>query len=394
MNGHAINETGLAALRRAQAALRLVKPDGGDLSNYSLVRAMQYAMTEPENPDPDNDDRALCYEALLGQEYERAGFKRKLRRSIFVPQQVILRNIDRTGMRTQAFQTLITGSGAELVETEFRADLLIDALRPRSVALQLGAVPVGELIGDVEIPRQDTTSSAFWLAQGTGSMAITESEGTFDSTPLTAKPCVVGAISRISRNLLMQAKSRLAESIVSTDLVRTLGGGLDAAVFQGSGAGGQPTGIVNVNGVNAMSGASFALATAISAQAGIANANAIVSRRALGWAAPSATAALLMQRFAVPTYSYSPIWSGGIDAGEVLGWPALSSNNLPAGTAVCGDFSQVLVLSWGENAPIEIEVNPYDSTGFATGDVAIRAMLSANVVVRHPASFSVVSGVT
>ena len=48
----------------------------------------------------------------------------------------------------------------------------------------------------------------------------------------------------------------------------------------------------------------------------------------------------------------------------------------------------VLYIIWGV---MEIAVNPYDSTGFKNGDVLLRVMQTADVGVRHGASFAVMS---
>lgn len=390
-----LDAVGEAALRRAQeaasrmqSALKLVSPPAGDLRNYRLARALQYAYTEGAE--------GFGLEAMASEEYERLGLARRGKRSIFVPSEVIRRNLDCTGMRTlQPYQSTVATGGQELIETTFRGDLFIDALRPRSITLQLGVTPVGELVGNVQVPRLDTTSTAFWLtASGSPvqSQAITESEGVFDSSPVIAAPCVVGAFNTASRLLMQQTRSNLAETILSNDIARVLGTAVDSAVIQGSGSGGLPTGITHAAGTNSVAGATFALATAITAVQDLAAANAIVSRRALGWAVPPSVAGLLMSRMKVTTNSYSPIWEGSLDSGSVLGHPALASTNVPSGTAVFGDWSQAMLLSWGTNAPIEIEVNPVQN--FATGDIGIRAMLSCNVVIRHGGSFSIVSGIT
>lgn len=374
-----LDEVGKVALQRAQDYLTYVAAPRRE--PYSILRAIRFAAGLQD----------FCAEALISEQYETAGHQRRAQRSIFVPPAEIVRKLPRTGQRAP-YESTVTGSGAELIATEFRGDLWIDALRPRSIALQLGAVPINGLVGDVQIPRLTGTSTGYWLTPGATSPAITESEATFDTpSPIKAVPCILGAYSTASRLLMQQTESNLADVIISTDLTRTLATALDSAIFQGTGTGGLPTGITNTAGVNAVSGTTFANATAITAAADVANANAIINRRALGWAAPSTVAALLMARMKVATYSYSPIWMGGIDAGTINDHPALSSNNLPAATAIFGDWSQVLVLTWG-NAPIEVEANPYQT--FATGDVAIRAMMSANVVVRHGPSFSVVSTIT
>lgn len=53
---------------------------------------------------------------------------------------------------------------------------------------------------------------------------------------------------------------------------------------------------------------------------------------------------------------------------------------------ICGDWNELLI---GECGALELVVNPYDSTGFTTVDVLIRALQTVVIAVRHPASFSV-----
>ncbi|MFD2451791.1 phage major capsid family protein [Ideonella paludis] len=70
-------------------------------------------------------------------------------------------------------------------------------------------------------------------------------------------------------------------------------------------------------------------------------------------------------------------------------------SNLTKGTAngICselifGNWLELLIAEWGA---LEIAINPYDSTLFKSGDVVIRAIQTADVGVRHGASFSVMS---
>ena len=53
--------------------------------------------------------------------------------------------------------------------------------------------------------------------------------------------------------------------------------------------------------------------------------------------------------------------------------------------AFFGNWNELLIGEWGT---LEIAVNPYDSTGFTTGDVLIRAFQTVDVGVRHAASFA------
>ncbi len=63
---------------------------------------------------------------------------------------------------------------------------------------------------------------------------------------------------------------------------------------------------------------------------------------------------------------------------------------IPAATLVFGDFSQIVIPFYGEG--VELAVNPYD--GFPTGNVAFRAIALIDIIVRHAASFLVVSSIT
>ena len=395
MSGGALDATSFAALERAdqqlqslQRTLKVVRaPSSDPLANYSLSRAIQWRAGKV-------DDRVGGLERFVHDEYVRAGRVPLSPRSVFVPTAAILKHLG-ASRALQPYQTTVSGSGAELVENTLLRDQFIAALYPRSVALQLGATVVPNLRGDITLPRATTASTAYWLSPASGSpvqsTALTESEQAFDSTPLTLAPCVVGGYAKASRLLMQQ--SELADAVIANDLASVLGAALDSAVMQGSGASGTPTGITNTSGVNAVSGTTLALAGLISAQQSVVTGNAILNRRAIGWAAPGAVAGLLSARFEASS-NVNRLWQGGVDTGTVLGARALATQNMPASTMIFGDWSQALILTWNdEETPVEIETNAFGA-GFAAGDIALRMMWSANVAIRHGASFSVISGIT
>lgn len=390
-NAAAIERANLLS-RQLQVALGLIDPRNDPLRAYTLSGAADWSMRGCPNAGGGiyADTNAM---------YLDAGHKRHFNNSVLIPARAFLRALVSRGLRarSQNYQTTVTGSGAELVESTLRSDLFINALRPRSVVLSLGAQAAGGLKGDIQIPRQVTTSSGYWVTtSGTSpvvSGAITESEATFDSTPLIVAPAQIGCMGKISRVMLLQA-AELSDYFIATDVTRTLGSGIDTTALSGTGTGAQPAGITNTSGVNAVSGTTFANSTAITTVQDVAAANGIVDRGSLGWVATPAVAGTLAGRNKVAANSYSPIWEGSVDTGVINGHPALSTTNAPAGTAIFGDWSQILLLSWGDvDAPIELEFNPFTGN-FAGGDVAYRALLSANLVVRHPPSFTVVSSIS
>lgn len=89
---------------------------------------------------------------------------------------------------------------------------LIEMLRSKSVALQMGARPINGLIGNVAIPKRTAATTAQWLASE--ATAITVSQQTLGHLTLTPK--TVGAYTEISRRLLLKCDPS-AEEIVTAD---------------------------------------------------------------------------------------------------------------------------------------------------------------------------------
>jgi len=345
--------------------------------NYDFGAALRFAISGRQ----DSADGGVA--AFVDEEFRRAGHTPSSPNSVFIPAAAMARTL-------QPYQANVTGSGAELVETQIRPELFIDTLRAYSPVLSMGAQIIDGLKDNQQISRQASTSATYWVTTSGSSPvvsgAITESEATFDAAPLIAKPCQIASLATASRLEMIQGGA-LFNSTFTNDIRRGIATAVDLAALQGTGASGQPTGVINTGGVGAASGASFSYATSIAAVGTVANANGVVNKASLGWVTTPTVAALLAQRAKATGYPQY-VWDGNPVSGLVNNHRAESTNNMPAGTAIFGDFSQILILSWSD-APLEIEVN-----SFSSGDVQIRAMMSCNVVIRHPQSFTVVSGIT
>ena len=120
-------------------------------------------------------------------------------------------------------------TAAGIVPDDFRADQFIGLLRNAMVVKSLGARVLPNLRGDVVVPRQATSSSAQWIAEGS---ALTDSGMTFDSA--TLKPRHVGAITELSRQLLQQSNPAI-EQLVRDDFVQVVGLAVDKAMLHGNG---------------------------------------------------------------------------------------------------------------------------------------------------------------
>lgn len=290
-----------------------------------------------------------------------------------------------------------SGTGGALVATNLLADNWIEVLRNVMVTPKLGARFLSGLVGKVDIPRQITAASTSWVGE---LIAGTESEATFDKVSLAPKNITSWGI--ISRMMLLQSTPAI-EMIARADLLAQIGLGLDLAALSGSGSGGQPLGIINQSGVGSVLGGTnganlsfdhlIQLYTApLVANAPQANLGFAMNAKAYGY--------LSTLKASTGQYLWDP--QGGLANGspdKVKGYPYAVSNqlrsNLTKGSAagICselifGNWLELLIAEWGA---LEIAINPYDSTYFKSGDVVIRAIQTADVGVRHGASFAVMS---
>ena len=311
------------------------------------------------------------------------------------------RSLGARGMQTRAtYQVGTAGSGTTggtLVATNLLAADFIEVLRNASVTAQLGARMLTGLVGNVDIPRQTAQTTTYWVGE---SSAVTESEGTFDKLSMKAR--TLGALSVISRLMLLQSTPAI-EMIVREDLVRVLALAIDLAAISGSGSGGQPTGIVNTSGVGSVVGGTnganitFDNIIQLYSQPRIANAPQANLAFAMN---PHVYGYLSAQKSTTGQYLWMP--QGGImnaPGDTVRGYPYVVSNQLRStltkgsSSGICsetvfGNWQELFIAEWGV---LELLVNPYDSAGFTTGDVKIRALQDVDIGVRHAASFAVMS---
>ena len=270
-------------------------------------------------------------------------------------------------------------AGGYLVQTDNVG--FVELLRANSVLYGAGATRMPGLQGSVAIPKQSAAATAYWLANEAAT--ITESQQTF--TQITMTPKTVGGYTEISRQLLLQA-SPAAEGLVRADLAKVVALDIDAKALNGSGASGQPLGLIGTAGVGAVAGTSIAYAGIVEFQTDVFTSNALFDGST--YLATGVVAGLLKQRVKF-TSTASPLWEGKLTDGMVDGYRAMASNQVPTGYLIFGDFSQIVIGEWGV---LEIEVNPY--AGFTAGIIGVRALASIDVAVRYPTAFSIATTVT
>ena len=122
-------------------------------------------------------------------------------------------------------------TGAALIATVVRDDLLIDPLRAATVLDKLGATYLTGLTGNISIPRIATGTSTGWFAENA---PIPDTDTTFDSVALAIKH--VGAITEYSRTMLLNSSADV-DTLLRNDLMRSLAVEIDRAALIGSGGG-------------------------------------------------------------------------------------------------------------------------------------------------------------
>lgn len=288
--------------------------------------------------------------------------------------------------------------GGNLVETQLLADSFIEVLRNSLVVSKLGARMLTGLVGQVDIPRRNGTSTAYWVSEAG---AITQSEGTFDKVQL--RPRTVAALSKMTRLMLLQSTPAI-EMLAREDIIAVLALAIDLAAISGTGAGGQPTGIVNQAGVGSVvggaNGANVTFDHTIQLKSKPRIANAPFARP--GYAINGQVEGYLQtQKSTTGQYLWVP--GGGVAGGlpnSLHGYQYEVSqqlrNTLTKGASVGiaselvfgADWRDLMIGEWGV---LELLLNPYGETDFSKGDVALRAMHTVDVALRHGESFAVMS---
>lgn len=283
-------------------------------------------------------------------------------------------------------------AGGHTVATNVLAANFIDLLRNRMMVMNMGAQMMSGLVGNIAIPRQTGGATAFWVAENN---APTESQQAFDQ--VTMSPKTVGAFTDISRKLLLQS-SLDVESLVRSDLATVLALAIDLAAINGSGASGQPAGILNTSGIGDVAGGANGLAPTwahiieLWSDIAVANAdfgsvgiltNAKVIGKLMSTLKATGVAGYIVENFPDASGITN---TGGIRSGVSNQVPS----NLTKGTSsgVCsaiihGNWNDLIIGQWGA---LDLTVDPY--TGATAGTVRVVALQDVDIAVRHPESFS------
>lgn len=305
--------------------------------------------------------------AEFNQEQKRNGIQA---RGILVPTSLF--------NETRSVQT--TTTAARIVPEDFRADQFVGLLRNSMVVRSLGARVLPNLRGDVVIPRQATSSTAQWLAEGD---SLSDSGMTFNN--ITLKPKHVGAITELSRQLLQQSNPAI-ESLVRDDFINVVSLAIDKALIHGDGIK-QPNGLLNsATGTGSLATPTFVNFLKLIESLNLKN----ISPNA--WLTHPEVATKLrswLKEEGLPGYM--------MENGSMAGIPVAVTQQIekkagtPAkGRMILGDFSEMFVGTWGA---VDILANQFAEGPYSRGAVQIRILTTMDMVPRREDAFVVVDDI-
>ena len=273
---------------------------------------------------------------------------------------------------------------------------IIDRLFPDSVAARMGAQMISIDAGAVEWP---VTTSAVTAGWANGETANVAGPTTYATTDRAMSPDHnLGIQMRITRKTLKQSGAAL-EQAVRRDMSGAMGAAMDQAAFLGTGANGQPLGVIT-------GAATYGItATAVDALASWGAFRSAVTRFMTANAAGSPDAVRALIRPELWDYLDSVL----IDGTAVSEWDRLVKN-LPSGniamtnnalaapsgtpsatsallTTAAGGVAPLFIGAWGA---VDMIRDPYSDA--QSGGLRITALATMDVTVARPAQLELLTG--
>lgn len=372
-NGHSVEQFKDLVMNRMQSghtdtSQMHIGMSRSEVQRYSLGRAILASLTGDWSKAGLELEASRAVAGLVGKSAE--GF--------YVPFDAFRRDFN-VGTSTEA---------GNLVATDLRTDLYVDALRNKLVMAGLGVRILAGLTSSIAIPRK--------AVAGTLGM-LTEIGSASETNPQTAQatltPKRIGAYVEYSKQALIQSALPL-EGMLRDDLLSGAAVLLENQMINGAGTGAEIRGIRNVTGIGTVvagtNGAAPTWAHIVDLESACANANAEPDRLA-GY--------LVNTKFRGKTKQTTKATNLGFmwDNGDMPlnGYRVAITNNVPSNltkgtsTTVCSaaifgsDYSMAVLGLFG--AP-DVTVDPY--TLAATGQVRITLNQFADMAVRQPAAFA------
>lgn len=336
---------------------------GKELKSYSLARAIHSIGTRKPLTGIEKEASEATAKRL-GKDPD--GF--------FIPEDYSNRSLQQIhGISQRNLTAGNFASAGALIATDLLAGSLIELLRNKQVFANLGTTNLGGLVGNVAIPRQSGGATAYWLAEGA---SVTESDQTFQQVGLTPHRLV--AQTAYDKQLVAQASIGV-EAMVRNDIALQTSLKKDLAILTGSGANGEPLGILNTTGVQTVTFSTAATwAKVVEFETDLATANADQTGIPVFVTSPAVRGKwkTILKASGALVQSSSFLW----DMDMVNGYRGTVSNQVASATNLVyfGVPSEIIDATW---AGIDVVVNPFSLD--STGQIRCTVTQWTDIALRH-----------
>lgn len=296
--------------------------------------------------------------------------------------------------------TTTDSAGGFIVPVQIMENMIIPLLQKRITALSLGVQRLPLSGSPVQIPKITTAATAYWVAENTSVTANDLAFGQLNMTPHAVASRV------ILSNRLINLSNPAAEQITRAQIAKDLGIAIDAAIYTGTGASGQPTGIVQTSGINTVT--SFGSYKAITAygklldmiqELSVDNVELTNARWAMHSSVYTALAQIVDGGATGINLERRLFGAGALNGAQtLLGYQYTITNQLTAvtgsatsNTMLFGDFSQCYLGEWGT---MVLRSSDVAGDSFAKMQTQIMAAMEVDVGVAQPNAFCTSTGAT
>ena len=285
-------------------------------------------------------------------------------------------------------------AGGFLVPTQVFDQEIIPLLRPRVIAMELGVQELQATGSPAEIPSEQTAPTVDAVAENAANTAADMSYGSLIATPHTAQSYI-----KASRRFLSMGTG--AENFIRNRMAEEIALTMNQWILKGTGAAGEPTGILNTTGIGSLTSGSWATTAALSdleqLEELIGDANALEGAGALGWAlhhrAKRALRTIPTNNAGLDINMVHRAFSAGSET-QILGHPFKTSTQLASGATgatgelIFGNWEKAMLVQWGN---LSVEASNVADDALSKRQTHIVAYMDMDVVVTQPGAFAAIT---
>jgi len=283
--------------------------------------------------------------------------------------------VDQTTEQVRAMATTPDSAGGFVVPIEIMQDQIIPLLRSESIVASLGGrMLTGLQASPVRIPRISGGTTAYWVTENA---SITVSDMTLEQLQLT--PHILATLTPFSE--LLGEVGDGVEAMIREDQALSMAVKLDAAALKGTGASGEPIGVLNMTGVPTDAWTTPLYNEFIDI-VGTLRGNKGLRGDKVGWALANGDLLEVQKLLDVTNQSLQRRVVADGPANTFMGYPWKVSTELSTGEWIFGNWADLIIGQWGGAM-----VATTNALGFASMQNHIRTAIKVDTGVRHVNSF-------